>query len=544
MGKNIILCSDGTGNKGGHGADTNVFRLFNAVDIHNGTPVQITFYDDGVGTSKNKYWKALTGAFGIGFECNVLDLYEFLARNYDAKACDKIFLFGFSRGAATVRAFAGMVQKCGLLDVDNPACQRDEKFNEDNFQRQIVEARNAYRVVKFKPTQAQDFKRDKSVHDENGAPGGNIPIQMIGVWDTVSALGFPQNWRGEIDGLFRWLDKLSDLIWPHNYYNYQLNKNVLHVYHALAIDDERQTFFPRVWNETDKGQIIKVDRPVNIEQVWFAGVHSNIGGGYPRAGMSMVAYDWMMTRADKHGIRFIADAQRDVSAAANVNGRLYDSRSGPAIYYRYGPRDISLLCQKVSAPIRIHESVVERLSRGAARYAPRSIPYDVEIVPTDLKKPVISFKTAASKADWENNHANIWRWVAKRKKLYQFWVVATLALLIVALILWNVELEPNCRTELACAFPGVWGHVADILNYVLPDVLGGFVTLVTINYPEILIGIIVSIEALRRVRNKLRRSTHDASDVARLALLKQYAEAVGKGGPADHSQPSEVRLDH
>jgi len=84
MGKNIILCSDGTGNKGGHGADTNVFRLFNAVDIHNSTPKQITFYDDGVGTNKNTYWKPVTGAFGIGFERDVLDLYEFLARNYDA----------------------------------------------------------------------------------------------------------------------------------------------------------------------------------------------------------------------------------------------------------------------------------------------------------------------------------------------------------------------------------------------------------------------------------------------------------------------------
>ena len=113
MGKNIILCSDGTGNKGGHGADTNVFRLFNAIGIHDVSPPQITFYDDGVGTSKNKYLRAISGAFGFGFEDNVVDLYEFLSRNYKSKDDDKIYLFGFSRGAATVRAFAGMVQEWG-----------------------------------------------------------------------------------------------------------------------------------------------------------------------------------------------------------------------------------------------------------------------------------------------------------------------------------------------------------------------------------------------------------------------------------------------
>jgi len=85
-----------------------------------------------------------------------------------------------------------MVQKCGLLARENPACQEAGKFNKDNFQKQIIEARNAYRVVKSKPSQAQAFKRDKGVQDPNRAPSGNTPIQMISVWDTVSALGFPQ----------------------------------------------------------------------------------------------------------------------------------------------------------------------------------------------------------------------------------------------------------------------------------------------------------------------------------------------------------------
>ncbi len=119
MAKNIILCSDGTGNQGGRGAGTNVYKTYNAIDIHDPDVEQVTFYDNGVGTNKNKYIRALTGAFGIGFKQNVEDLYEFLARNFDAAdregRPDKIYIFGFSRGAATVRAFAGMIQECGLL---------------------------------------------------------------------------------------------------------------------------------------------------------------------------------------------------------------------------------------------------------------------------------------------------------------------------------------------------------------------------------------------------------------------------------------------
>ena len=232
MGKNIILCSDGTGDKGGHGADTNVFRLFNTIEIHDGSPRQITFYEDGVGTSKNKYWRAVTGAFGFGFEANVVGLYEFLSRNYKVGDDDKIYLFGFSRGAATVRAFAGMVQECGLLDINNEACKKNGIFDEDAFQGQLKEALAAYRKIKSDSSLAAAFKRNKAVTDSKVVPDGNIPIEMIGVWDTVSALGFPQDWSVAFDWIFKVLDKVSENAFPHRYYNYQLNQNVRYVYHA------------------------------------------------------------------------------------------------------------------------------------------------------------------------------------------------------------------------------------------------------------------------------------------------------------------------
>ena len=119
MAKNIVLCSDGTGNKGGSGPDTNVFKIYNAVrinDIPADDRMQIVFYDNGVGTSKLSFLKALGGGLGLGFRHNVRDLYEFLGRNYADG--DHVYIFGFSRGAATVRAFAGMLECCGLVHRD------------------------------------------------------------------------------------------------------------------------------------------------------------------------------------------------------------------------------------------------------------------------------------------------------------------------------------------------------------------------------------------------------------------------------------------
>ena len=189
MAKNIILCSDGTGNKGGYGAAANVYKLYNAIELHDKNITHITFYDNGVGTHKNKYLRALSGAFGIGFERNVDDLYEFLARYY--KPGDQVFLFGFSRGAATVRAFAGMVQACGLLDWTR-CTDGSNALQETIFQQKLTDARIAYRKHKTQNT-GDAFKKKWAVTDDDHVPDGNLKIKFIGIWDTVSALGFPND---------------------------------------------------------------------------------------------------------------------------------------------------------------------------------------------------------------------------------------------------------------------------------------------------------------------------------------------------------------
>lgn len=516
MSKNIILCSDGTGNKGGHGADTNVFRLFNAVDIHDTNALQITFYDDGVGTSKNKYLRAISGAFGFGFETNVRDLYEFLARYYKPDDDDKVFLFGFSRGAATIRAFAGMVQECGLLDIKNSACQKSGKFDEDEFQKQIDLAMEAYQKIKTDKSLATIF-RAKAVKHPRNAPDGAFKIEMIGVWDTVSALGFPQDWSLAFDWMFKALDTFTDSLFPHHFYNYQLNDNVGYVYHALAIDDERRTFRPRVWNEEDD------DRPNKIEQVWFAGVHSNVGGGYPRTGMSMVALDWMMERAAERGVRFNKGVHDEVRAAANVDGRLYDSRSGAAIYYRYGPRDITKLCKHVPDPVKIHDSVIDRITRGTSRYAPRSIPYEIEIVHTKIDGDSRTVETAETKEEYTRNREEIWKWIAWRKRLHRVFIESTLLLLVGAAYFWKFPPLPECVSDRTCVGNWVTGHVADIMFYFLPKFFDGFTTYFAIMHPYYLLAIVAYFGMLRVLRKLWRGKTHVACERARQSLLKQIS---------------------
>ena len=125
-GKNIVLCSDGTGNAGGKGRGTNVWQLFLAVDQHGHERhgderdereerEQLAFYDDGVGTSSFRPKQLLGLALGYGLGANIRELYTALARNYDP-GNDSIFLFGFSRGAFTVRSLAGMIDKVGVID--------------------------------------------------------------------------------------------------------------------------------------------------------------------------------------------------------------------------------------------------------------------------------------------------------------------------------------------------------------------------------------------------------------------------------------------
>ena len=379
MPKNIVICSDGTGNRGGKTRGTNVWRIFNAVDRHNHCIKQITYYDDGVGTQDWRWLRLLAGAFGWGLSRNIREAYAFLAMNY--KPGDRIYLFGFSRGAYTVRSLAGVINRCGLITREaliNAGRQRP------SILRRIV---REYRHVKPEKQRLQETVKKK--------PGSNlpcfhedpIPIHFIGVWDTVDAVGMPFDEMKLIDTIWRRVFRRR--LW--DFHDHKLGPDVHHAYQALALDDERRTFHPLVWEHPNNCAGAKVntacatkceaDGPEKqiIEQVWFAGVHANVGGGYPKDAMALVSLDWMMGKAAACRLRFVTGARDNCQRDADVHGRLYDSRTGLRAVYRYGRRNpYELYCQKKKEKLlpAIHASVWERIRRGTDYYAPKVIRKD------------------------------------------------------------------------------------------------------------------------------------------------------------------------
>lgn len=445
--KNIVLCSDGTGNKGGYGEDSNVYKTYKAVDVTTGKAHQYTFYDQGVGTDKsdthkNKYLTALSGAFGFGFQKNVVHLYHFLARCY--KPGDRIFLFGFSRGAATVRAFAGFLHACGLVDLKH--AQGPQGFDSDKFEALVEEALDCYRHRREDPARCQAFKAKYSIQGQGYAPNGHLHIHFIGVWDTVSALGFPEDFSVLLQGVGRFLDWATDRVpaWKHHFYDYELNDSIQHAYQALAIDDNRQTFRPKIWDETRFNQ--------TVEQVWFAGVHSNVGGGYPRTGMSDVALVWMLEKAVAHGLVLYDDVLKTYRESANVYDKLYDSRDGIAIYYRYGPRDLAQLTKaKLKGQVQLHYSAYRKLKEFSEGYAPDGLPPRFEVIDVvDPARPDGSrtrFSVDALENQGKPEHQNKPTWptleadakqvIRTRKYLYRAFVEVTMLIIIVAGVMWK-----------------------------------------------------------------------------------------------------------
>jgi uncharacterized protein (DUF2235 family) len=380
--RRIILLSDGTGNSSAQVWRTNVWRMFSAIDLTKDE--QVASYDDGVGSSSFKPLAFVGGAFGVGLRRNVLNLYKFASRNCHS-GDDEVFAFGFSRGAFTIRVVIGLILDQGLIAIEGKT--------ETDIE---TEARQAYRAYHQKHFHTnwwliaervrQWWGKPRTVPASDRPGGRRIPgIRFLGLWDTVAAYGLP------IDEMTR---GVSQWLRPLELPSHKLHKDVERACHALSLDDERTTFHPVLWDETGKSkkQFTKDER---ISQVWFAGVHANVGGGYPDDSLAQIPLYWIMQEAKACGLRFKPAnpaAIAETKEAQDKDGRLYDSRSGLASYYRYGPRRISRLCDQVFskttgdavhiATPKIHDSVFKRIKNNAHLYAPIGIPYDYELVVT------------------------------------------------------------------------------------------------------------------------------------------------------------------
>lgn len=332
MTKRIVICSDGTWNTPdqkdqGEYCPSNVIKMARAIAPRSRDEMsQIVFYDQGVGTG----WgldRLTGGAFGHGLEKNIQDAYRFLMHNYADG--DEIFFFGFSRGAYTARSTTGLIRNCGLL----------KKIHADKFE-------EAYKLYKRRDVHP-DSKEAKQFRKKFSR---EIKIKFMGVWDTVGALGIP------IRGL-RFITKKR-----YTFHDVELSGIVKHGYHALAIDERRAPFLPTIWeNKKKRGQ--------KIEQVWFSGVHTDIGGGYKDSGLSNIAFMWIKEKAEEYGLAFNERYIKEV-IHQNHAGILHNSMVG---LYRLTRGVNRRIDQGKGTNEAVHPAVVHRYGTYKPPYKPENL---------------------------------------------------------------------------------------------------------------------------------------------------------------------------
>ncbi|HWE53346.1 MAG TPA: DUF2235 domain-containing protein [Bryobacteraceae bacterium] len=259
MGKRIIFCADGTWDDAAK--NTNVYKFFKALTE---TAEQVAFYDDGVGSNGLPLNKFAGGAFGTGLFQKIKNGYTKIAHVYEQG--DQIFLIGFSRGAYTARCLAGMIAVCGLPTANFTDAMVDQAFQ-------------AYREKNNRAQILAGLTKTCNLFN----PG----IAMVGVWDTVGSLGIPAVFGGVDPLVYGFLDT-------------SLHPAVQHAYHALATDERRCEFPATLWENPVPGQ--------TLEQVWFCGVHCDVGGSYPEdpdgSALADLTLAWMLGKATALGLQF------------------------------------------------------------------------------------------------------------------------------------------------------------------------------------------------------------------------------------------------
>jgi uncharacterized protein (DUF2235 family) len=353
--KRLVICADGTWNvrdqldeQTGKRRPTNVTKVARAVRVRDRHGIdQVVFYKDGLGTG-GPLDKVTGGAFGHGIEANVRDLYRSIIYNYEQG--DELFFFGFSRGAFTVRTLAGFMNTVGIIDKDD-----------DFFLPEIY----ACYEKGHKPGSPEWKRAFRKVRDAKPCP----PIKFIGVWDTVGALGAP-GVIGKVASAFNG-NKYS-------HHDVGLHPTILNAYHALALDERRKPFKPALWK-----------RPAgwtgNLEQAWFPGVHSNVGGGYTPDGLANEALHWMVEKAEALDLEF--DRKYLEPFKPCFNSKRHDSMS---LKYRVFGEYERPVGEHLADGETVHRSVMDRRAYFDGK-TPRSEPWaEKKYAPENLEKFIAS----------------------------------------------------------------------------------------------------------------------------------------------------------
>jgi Uncharacterized alpha/beta hydrolase domain (DUF2235) len=403
--KRIVILIDGTWNDEGHGNDTNIAKLDPAY-AGAGTPLisarsadgvaQMAFYHKGVGAEPDLLKHLLGGAIGLGLKQIIEDAYQTLVKNYQPG--DEIYITGFSRGAYAARALAGLVGASGIqrqpgqqgFDVAwnhyriDPAVRAGAK-TASSGDKQAIDSFNA-------AASRNDFHPDRS-------------IKCVAVFDTVGSYGIPAG-----IGLAPLARYVALAVLGFN--DTQFGDHIDVGLHAVAVDEHRRPFVPTFWT-APKGQPPRG----HVEQTWFAGVHCNVGGGYPDSGLSDEALIWMIARMQPlTGLAFDPVAVKAATRGANVNGEIYDSSKGWIVdetfpHYRvvlspdaieHGAFFNTANPDQEHINERVHWSVIRKLGQPCIMLGRPNTPYHPSNVPAVIPPDKVAAITPEEQALWSS----------------------------------------------------------------------------------------------------------------------------------------------
>jgi uncharacterized protein (DUF2235 family) len=294
--KRLVIFCDGTWNKMSAEQPTNVLigaQLVLPVDAF-GTS-QVTYYDEGVGTTGGRVSTMLAGAFGWGLLDKIEAAYRFLIFNYEPG--DEVFIFGFSRGAYTARSLAGLIRKCGIVPRSHAGKIREifEFYKDAGTHPDSDEAqrrRMALSPATVLKESDRQWRLDHGADPSEVAAARPLIVRYIGVWDSVGALGIPQHLS--INGLFKLGKK-------YQFHDTELSSTVRAARHAVAIDEDRLSFTPTKWSNLDTLNATTATGD-KYRQVWFPGDHGSVGGGGEIRGLSNDALIWILEGAEAEGL--------------------------------------------------------------------------------------------------------------------------------------------------------------------------------------------------------------------------------------------------
>ena len=336
--KRIAIFCDGTWNtpdkaENGKNCQTNVVKLANALSpVSKDGILQKLYYDTGIGSEGKMAARIFDGATGYGISGKIQQAYRFIINNYEPG--DELFLFGFSRGAFTVRSLSGLIRNSGILKTENLNL--------------IPKAYNIYhsRRAEYQPREIEAtlFRKTYAVEE-------TTRIKFIGVWDTVGALGNP-------------LFMKSVLSRRNQFHDTDLSSRVDNAFHAIAVDEKRKNFEATLWHQQPHsiGQV--------LEQVWFPGVHTDIGGGNPEteSGLSDIALKWMLEKAQSCNLNF-----DNIVINPDPLAKIHESYQGFYKLQRKLFRPIALeKPQKGNTNESLHPAVMQRYKNDVS-YRPKNL---------------------------------------------------------------------------------------------------------------------------------------------------------------------------